>query len=285
MRIAFEDAHTGGRLVLTQNEPTLMQSYQQGQVEGLLAIAWNRGEAQTLEVDGGPVESPAYGVVTLMNNQAYRFEQADQVVLWQFNREFYCILDHDVEVSCAGFLFYGTHGLMTIAPDAEEQIKLQALLHVFVDELQTRDRVQGEMLRMLLKRLIIKLTRLAREQHLSRGTDTSSYDLIRQFAVLVETHYRTHHQVQEYAELLNRSPKTLSNLFAQAHNRSPLQVIQDRIALEAQRLLRYTDKSVKEIGYELGFEAASHFSRFFKRHTEATPTAFRAVTQGENRKI
>lgn len=285
MRIAFEDAQTGGRLVLTQHEPTLAQSYRQGLVEGLLAIAWNQGAEQTVEVDGGPVTSPAHGVVTLMSNQAYRFEQPDQVVLWQFNREFYCILDHDVEVSCAGFLFYGTHGLMTIAPDDAEQTKLQALLHVFVDELQTRDRVQGEMLRMLLKRLIIKLTRLAREQHLGRGTDDSSFDLIRQFAVLVETHYRTHHQVQDYAELLNRSPKTLANLFAQVHDRSPLQVIQDRIALEAQRLLRYTDKSVKEIGYELGFDASSHFSRFFKRHTRASPTAFRASTPGRNGQI
>ncbi|NPA08854.1 MAG: helix-turn-helix domain-containing protein, partial [Chlorobi bacterium] len=48
-----------------------------------------------------------------------------------------------------------------------------------------------------------------------------------------------------------------------------------RIFLEAKRLLLFTDKSVKEITYELGFEDVSYFSNFFKRLSGNTPVSFK----------
>jgi AraC-like DNA-binding protein len=75
--------------------------------------------------------------------------------------------------------------------------------------------------------------------------------------------------------MLNKSPKTLSNLFALYNHKSPLLVIQERIVLEAKRLLFYTEKSSKEIAYYLGFEDANNFSKFFKKHTTISPTDFK----------
>ncbi|MGY0041525.1 helix-turn-helix domain-containing protein [Pedobacter sp. NJ-S-72] len=83
--------------------------------------------------------------------------------------------------------------------------------------------------------------------------------------------------MQFYAELLNRSPKTLSNLFAIYNHKSPLAVIQERIVLEAKRLLIYTDKSAKEIAYDLGFDDAAYFSNFFKKHNAFSPSDFRSA--------
>jgi AraC family transcriptional regulator, transcriptional activator of pobA len=83
------------------------------------------------------------------------------------------------------------------------------------------------------------------------------------------------HQVQDYAALLNKSPKTLANLFAQNQQPSPLAIITNRIALEGRRLLTYTDKTISEIGFELGFEESAHFSRFFKQAVGSTPRDFR----------
>jgi len=51
-----------------------------------------------------------------------------------------------------------------------------------------------------------------------------------------------------------------------------LQIIQERIITEAKRLFYYTDKSVKEIADELGFEEVAHFSKFFKNCTNQTPS-------------
>ena len=71
--------------------------------------------------------------------------------------------------------------------------------------------------------------------------------------------------VKEYADMLNRSPKTLSNLFMRYGLPSPLRVIHERIEAEAKRLLLYSTKSAKEIADILGFEDLATFSRFFKK--------------------
>lgn len=51
--------------------------------------------------------------------------------------------------------------------------------------------------------------------------------------------------------------------------------VHERLVLEARRLLFYTDQSLKEIAFGLGFSEASYFSRFFKRETDLTPLAYR----------
>lgn len=241
----------------------------------LLTIAWNTGDEQIATIDGVNYAFPKQTVLPLMVNQSFDFSQPESIVAWQFDRPFYCIVDHDKEVSCVGFLFYGAKDPLFLRLDAAEQRKFDALLMVFDDEFSTKDTIQGEMLRMLLKRLIIKLTRLAKEQYLNPALSEKDLDIVRRFNLLVETYYRKHHAVSDYADLLNKSPKTLSNLFALYNQQSPLQIIHERIALEAKRLLLYTDKSAKEIAFELGFDEVPHFSRFFKKQVGAAPTDFK----------
>ena len=129
------------------------------------------------------------------------------------------------------------------------------------------------MLRMLLVRLIIIITRLAKSQYLRiEAGNTEKFELIRQFHLLVEIHFRKEHQIAFYANLLHKSPKTISNYFSLYSQKRPMQIIQDRIISEARRLFYYTDKSVKEIAYELGFEDVAHFSKFFKNATSQNPS-------------
>ena len=75
--------------------------------------------------------------------------------------------------------------------------------------------------------------------------------------------------------MLSKSPKTLSNLFAIYNQQSPQQIILSRLALEAKRLLNFTDKQNQEIAYELGFNDPAHFSRFFKKMTQLSPSQYR----------
>jgi AraC-like DNA-binding protein len=244
-----------------------------------LTIAWNTGDEQVVTIDSVEYAFPKQTVLPLMVNQSFDFSHPASIVAWQFDRAFYCIVDHDKEVSCVGFLFYGAKDPLFLRLDTAEQRKFDALLMVFDDEFSTKDAIQGEMLRMLLKRLIIKLTRLAKEQYLAPALSDKDLDIVRRFNLLVENHYRKHHAVSDYADLLNKSPKTLSNLFALYNQQSPLQIIHQRIALEAKRLLLYTDKSAKEIAFELGFEEVPHFSRFFKKQVGVAPIEFKEQTR------
>ncbi len=99
--------------------------------------------------------------------------------------------------------------------------------------------------------------------------------LIRSFKNLVEEHFSEWHQVQEYAGELNVSPNYLNEVIKAGLNISAKDYIQQRVTLEAKRLVTFTKKSAKEIGFELGFEDPSHFSKFFKSHTGLSLQTFK----------
>lgn len=276
MVLQFAEPATDGLFYLLKEEIDFHRNFFRDRKLPLLTIAWNRGATQKINIDGVDYQFASNSIVSLMTNNTFYFERPEDIVAWQYNRAFYCIIDHDKEVSCVGFLFYGSNGVMFMGLDADYARKINALLTVFLDEFSEKDNIQGEMLRMLLKRLIILITRLAKRQHLN-GFDLpeEEFGIVRRFNLLVENHYRQYHQVQDYANLLNKSPKTLSNLFALYNHKTPLQVIKERIALEARRLLQYTDKTSKEIAFELGFEDPANFSRFFKQQTGLPPGDFK----------
>ncbi len=244
---------------------------------GNITILWNRNKI-AVEVK---VDDMAFQLFPnqLMTTTYLQYISYDKTVLpltaFLFNREFYCISDHDSEVSCNGILFFGTQDLPIITIPKGQERKFNTLYEVFEDEFATPDQIQGDMLQMLLKRLIIICTRLAKEQLIIKKLDNDQIDVVRKFNVLVDIHYKTKRKVSDYAELLFKSPKTLSNLFALYNQKSPQQIILDRLALEAKRLLQFTEKQNQEIAYELGFNDPAHFSGFFKKITDFSPTRYR----------
>lgn len=277
MRLDFKNKNLNAEFLLTIAEKSFDRAFfTRDREQKYLTIAWNRGAAQKVSVDEMEFVFPENSILPLMVNQSFRFENAAQITAWQFNREFYCIVDHDKEVSCVGFLFYGSSNVMFLRLGEAETRKIALLLEVFKDEFADADDIQSEMLRMLLVRLIIILTRIAKAQYLNNvAFEENKFDIVRQFNLMVENFYRTAHDVGFYAARLNKSPKTLSNYFALYGHKTPLQIIQERIALEAKRLFYYTDKTSKEIAYELGFDDAAHFSRFFKNQTGKSPSEFK----------
>jgi len=202
-----------------------------------------------------------------------------EVLLLAFDRGFYCIHTNDTEVSCNGLLFFGSNFTPIVALDKSESGRLRTLVCVLKEEFDTYDQNQEEMLRLLLKRFIIRVTRMARKQLTKRKLPEKELELVRQFNVLVEEHFKKYRQVADYADLMHRSPKTIANIFAQQGEKSPLEIIHNRVTLEAKRLLLYTDKSSKEVGWELGFEDPSQFNRFFKKQTGLPPKEFRESHQ------
>ncbi len=267
----FKEFSTGALLKIANEE--LLYTYTKSKLIGDYTFIWPRETKMRIEVDGIAIIVEKDNVVVLTPNQYFKFISGSDLIVYQFNREFYCIKDHDKEVSCMGVLFHGTSDLSIVKLDAVEHNKLDQLHKVFLDELDTVDTIQAEMLRMLMARFIITTTRLIKQQSNFSELD-DQVDLIRQFNILVDTHFRQEHSVTFYAEKLFKSPKTLSNNFVKL-KKSPLQIIHDRVILEAKRLLIYTDKTAKEIAYEIGFEDASHLSRMFKKHTSFSPSEFK----------
>jgi len=268
---------TNGKVYFIHNERTHGQRLKETtRKEQLLSIALNTGAEQTVTIDGVQCQFPSCSLLPLVSNQSFSFDAPETTTIWQYNRDFYCLIDNNPDISCMGFLFFGFSGNLFLQVDDAHRSKLENLSEMFIEEFEAVDNIKTDMLQMLLKRLIIITTRLAKA-HVTDYVPAADekFDLIRAFNVLVYNHYKTNHQVQFYAELLNKSPKTLSNLFLLYRYKSPSLIIQERIISEAKRLFFYSDKSAKEIAFELGFDDAAHFSRFFKKHTFQKPSDFR----------
>lgn len=261
--------------ILKLGNESVLESYRQSkQAELYTFIITNNSKAKFI-IDSIPYTIAPHSLLALTNIQYLQFIDGKNLTVYQFNREFYCIKDHDQEVSCVGLLFFGNVHIPILSLDKNEQRKLNTLREVFIDELETKDNIQVEMLRMLMARFIIISTRLLKtKEGFAETSKNSKIALLREFNLLVETHFKTEHSVSFYAEKLFKSPKTLSNNFAKL-NTSPLQIIHERIVLEAKRLLIYTEKTVKEIAYEVGFDDASHLSRLFKKYTQVSPSEFK----------
>ena len=273
MKYTFSEFSTGAIFNIGNSDD--LNPFKKAQQVNLYTFIWARSQPIELIVDSIPITLPSNNILALTPIQYVQYLSGTDVTLYQFNREFYCIKDHDHEVSCAGMLFFGNTNIPIISLDEKEQQKYKTLHEVFIDELEAEDNIQAEMLRMLMGRFIIKSTRLLKaKEGIIETPKSSKVDLLRAFNVLVELHFKEEHSVSFYAEKLFKSPKTLSNNFAKL-NRSPLQIIHQRIVLEAKRLLTYTDKSAKEIAYEIGFDDASHLSRLFKKHTSQSPSEFK----------
>jgi AraC family transcriptional activator of pobA len=93
-------------------------------------------------------------------------------------------------------------------------------------------------------------------------------------------HYRVEHRPVEYARMLCLSPGQLRKSCRQAQGFPPLHFIQHRIGMGAVSLLAHSQLSIQEIAWELGFEDADYFSRFFHKKFLFTPTAFRRALAG-----
>ena len=239
-----------------------------------LTIIWARNNDTTLLVDRQKINLKANQMGFLSSYQNIDIQSSGEFGVISFNKEFYCVIDHDSEVSCKGILFYHSTRYPIIDIPATELDRYNLLWEMFDIEIISNDDLVLDMLRSLLKRYLIMSTRLAKKQGLKNLT-LNNINLFREFNFLVETHFKKLHKVQDYALLLHKSPKTIANVFTNIGKSTPLKIIHNRIIIEAQKLVLQGDLNINEISYALGFEDIQTFSRFFKKMKNVSPSKYK----------
>ena len=249
----------------------------------LYKFFWVQSGTVVIEIDHVEITLNKNEIIPLTPLHHLEFKEIEGTyIAITFNSNFYCIYGHDNEVSCNGFLFNGSANIMHLKLSETQADALYAIIDNFPKEYQLKDNLQEEMLRILLKQFIITCTRVARDKLAITPEVAKSFDIIRQYYILVDQYFKEKKKVQEYADMLNRSPKTLSNIFSSYGLPSPLRIIHERIEAEAKRLLLFTSKSAKEIAYLIGFEDSASFSRFFKNMTGESISEYRKREKGNN---
>jgi AraC family transcriptional activator of pobA len=158
-----------------------------------------------------------------------------------------------------------------------EAPRFEALVDLLRAEIERPAGPESAELRRHLLASVLLWAQRWREAELEHGgASGSDVDLHREFQELLESDFAASHEAGHYASELGVTTGTLSRTLTKLTGRSTKQLITDRVMLEAARLLRFSDLSVKEIAARLGFGDQFAFSKAFKRHRGEAPLDFRA---------
>jgi AraC family transcriptional activator of pobA len=200
-----------------------------------------------------------------------------QGIAIHFHPDFYCIHMHQKEVSCNGILFNNVYQppFTHITDQAAETFKM--VVNQMKAEMQNTALAQYELLISYLKIFLITASRLKKQQQeeIKSTPDSKEPFILQSLKDAIELNFKTKHSAGNYAEILNISPKALAKLSKNYFNKTLTDLIAERIIIEAKRELYMTNKTVKEIAYELGYDDEHYFSRFFKTNADVSPQIYR----------
>lgn len=195
----------------------------------------------------------------------------------QFHGDFYCIEFHREEVSCNGLLFNNIYIDPVVVLTDKEAVLFDLLLTDLNNELNevapSEIILRAYLQLFLAKSSAIKLKAIAEDKDKFEKDEQMD-----RFKKLLDEHFLTMHKPSDYAALLAMTPDNLTKRSTRYFKKTPSQLIQERLILEAKKQLHLTRKSIKEIAWNLKFQDEFYFSRVFKKFTKVSPQAFRDKT-------
>ena len=196
------------------------------------------------------------------------------VTMLQFHGDYYCIEYHRSEVACNGLLFNNVYIKPCVVLGDDSTRAFAALLEDIGEEFR-QDPPSDIVLKAYLQLFLAKASSI-KIKVLDSGNEPAEKDeMMERFRQLLDQHWLTLRKPNDYARLLAISPDSFSRRCKRYFRKTPSQLIQERIVLEAKKRLHLTRQSIKEIAFALNFEDEFYFSRSFKRVTKVSPQTFR----------
>jgi len=204
----------------------------------------------------------------------WNFGDSKNIRILQFHGDFYCIEYHKVEVACNGILFNNIYEkpFISVEDDFFDEITM-----LFDKIAKFGDVILNYDLAIVRTYLQLILALCSKEKQSTQKSIEKSLKKpdIFNFRTMLDTHFAASKSVVFYANLYGLSVNAFSKKVKKNYGKAPSKLIQERLILEAKRLLHLTNKNIKEISAELGFEDEFYFSRYFKKEVGVSPKTFR----------
>lgn len=258
--------------------------YQDFAANGILDLNPHRHNFyMMLVVEGGScthqVDFESYtltrGQALLMHpGQVHVWEEVKELegYLFFFTDDFFSLRYHQNVLSRFPF-FSADSGCPMIEIPEEDQDRIFELSSLTLSEMH-RDASNSEsVLRSYLNIILYEFRRLFPEE--AAASLTYVQRKVVEFKDLVELHYKTLHQVRDYADRMALTPNYLNRIIREHTGMSAGEYIRSRLMLEAKRLLLHEGLTVSEISHALNFSSNTYFGRFFKQREGMSPDQFR----------
>ncbi|MBX9850446.1 MAG: AraC family transcriptional regulator [Cytophagaceae bacterium] len=171
--------------------------------------------------------------------------------------------------------FYTSINSPSMGLKEEELPEILKIFQHIDKEYLARQRFFHDIIRLRLKMLLIEMERKYTGKKVMPDLMKFQENQIYRFESLVDEHFKDHKAVSEYADMMSISIKQLMSLCKKALNKTPGDLIQERVILEAKRLLVHSDYSISMIAQMLNYTDNSYFTRLFRKATSMTPEQFR----------
>jgi AraC family transcriptional regulator, transcriptional activator of pobA len=240
-------------------------------------ILWIKKGAGMIKVDTDHLEMKDNMVLCFSPGQVILFDSNEPVegYLISFSAEFLFLSESQTNSAFFENLF---DNKKIIYPDIEMQNELTDILRRMKKELGTYCTLKAQILKGLLKVFLIYLSRNAASENQQSVHDRDT-EMVKRFTALVKKNFLTKKMVVDYARDLCVSPNYLNRIVKKISGFTASHHIQQHIILEAKRQAIYSELSMKEVAYLLGFNDYAHFSKFFKNNSGINFTCFKNTVQ------
>jgi len=206
----------------------------------------------------------------------WRNQSADYHTKALFFTEDFFIEENINVATLRHFNFFNANALKIIQLETDEAIVIWKVLQEVKRILDSSSKRKKQIVRSYIY-ILLNLTADCFEKHTYLSTVVPRYtsDLIDRFKDLVCARYLDLRLVKEYANLLNITPKHLSETIKSETNKTAGEWIDEMVLMEAKVRLRQISRSIAQIAASMNFSDGSAFSKFFKRHTGIAPADYR----------
>ena len=244
----------------------------------LIFVAGGHGEHL---VDGCPTPIEAPSISVIGRGKVHQFIRAEDLrgALLRFTD---AVLHGGSERIASGWLLAGRGG-RTISMPTELCDTVMPLFRAIADETKRPpDPYGADVVRHLIAAILLWTERwYDAERDERRAADDADVQLLRRFTEQLERDFASHHDARHYADALAVPGPALARTLSALTGRSTKELVTERVMAEAARLLRYTDLTVGEVSFRVGFTDPLYFSRAFKRQTGSPPQAYRDSVRGD----
>jgi len=261
---------------LAEADDELAEKYRQPHIDSYYKIIWIIGGTGTSCIDLKKFDIKDNQVVCVGPGQLHKLHLSSTVrgFIFSFTESF-------LNISSPSFHLTSQTNLLQLFTNAngivikdEMLTELLEISEKMMEEYKNAYLFKNEVLKRYLKIFLIYLARQSLES-VELVMQTRATELVQNFMKLLDKHFRAKKWVAEYAAALFVTPNYLNEVIKRHTGNSAGYHIRNRIADEAKQMALYSQMSMKEVGYDLGFSDPAHFSKFFKAVTGVNFSCFK----------